>query len=248
MEYKDLRFKFAQLSGRYDLVNDDLTDAGADFFINAGQKMLDRSMNTGKMIGKSVQSVAAGTAIVKCTGLRAVKGVWIGTTATGLTKLIPYPLDVLRNFYESSISTIDQGAPVYYSPAVFRPIPDTQLAAGWSGYYDIDDLLLANNHYTYNGILLWPTPDQTYYVSISALFYSPTLTATLLAGTWTQTKSYWSEVHEDLLLYASLYKLESFYRNTEGVKDWKGVLGFDLGELDKDAAEEEGADINEMGG
>ena len=93
-----------------------------------------------------------------------------------------------------------------------------------------------------------PPPDGNYYVSILGTFYSPTLSATLSGSTWTQTKSFWSEVHPDILITAALYKLETFYRNTEGAKDWKSALMIDVADLDKDVADQESTQINQIGG
>ena len=245
MDYKDVRKMFAEKSGRYDLVNDDWSDNGADFFINAGQKYLDRMQSTGKMKAKEVQSITAGTIIVKCTDLRAILEVSVGNTTDGLTALQRAPLQELRNFYEEQLSGIDRGTPIYYAPCYLRPHADT---ATFTGYYDIDDILVASNHYTYNGLILSPPPDETMYVSIYGLFYSPTLSATVASGTWTQTKSFWTEMHPDILLQAAFYKLEVFYRNTEGAKDWQAALQLDIAGLDHDIVEEDYAGINEMGG
>lgn len=245
MDYKDVRKKYVELSGRYDLVNSDWTDNGADFFINAGQRYLDRLQSTGKMRAKEVQSVAAGTIIVKCTDLRAILEVQVGNTADGLSPLGQVTLSWMKNYYEEQLSGVDQGTPEYYAPCTFRPHADT---ATFAGFYDIDDLLLASDHYTYNGIIIMPPPDETMYVSIYGLFYSPTLSATLSGATWTQVKSFWTEVHPDILLQAALYKTEVFYRNTEGAKDWDNALMKDVTEMDKDEAEAESANINQIGG
>ena len=123
MEYYLLRKKFCELSGRYDLINADLTDNGADFYINAGQMHLDRLQNSGTMQAKSVQLVAAGTIKVYCAGLRAVHRVWIGTTSIGLTELLKVDLAWLREEYAEQLGDADQGQPYYYAPAVFRPFP-----------------------------------------------------------------------------------------------------------------------------
>lgn len=248
MDYKDLRTKFCELSGRYDLIATDYTDNGADFFINAGQRWLDRLANTSKNFARNVQSIAAGTIVVKTIGLRSIKEVWAGNSTEGLIRLAPATLDWLRQEYGEQLSSVYQGTPSYYCPVVYRPYPDAVASATWSGYYDISDLLLGDTHYTYNGVLIVPPPDSTYYVSIVGLFYSPTLLATLAGSTWTQTKSHWTEVHPDILLQAALFKLETFYRNTEGAKDWKGAVDLDIMGLDHDLADEESSDITEMGG
>lgn len=252
MDYKDIRKKFVELSGRYDLVNPDWTDNGADFFLNEGQQFLDRLQDIGKSQAKHIQSVAAGTIKVYSVGLRAVLNVWIGTSADGLTELGKCDIKYLRSLYGEQLGDIDQGTPEWYAPAIFRPFPDTSTTTSWSGYYDYDDLIVpavgGTGHYTYTGIVIMPPPDGTIYVSIYGLFYSPTLTATLAAGVWTQTKSFWSEVFPGTLIQAGLMKLEMFYRNTEGVKDWESGIMKDMSGFDKDAAEEEASGITEMGG
>lgn len=248
MEYHEIRQKFVEMSGRYDLVNATWEDNGADFFLNAGQRFLDRISTYGKGVAKNVQSIAAGTIIVKSVNLQAVKNVWAGNSTDGLTKLTRYSLNELKEYYEKDLSTVTQGTPQYYAPVYLRPYPDTQTSAGWAGYYDISDMVLDDAHYTYNGVIIMPPPDETYYISIEGKFYSPALTATLALGVWTQTKSYWTEVHPDILLEAALFKLETFYRNTEGAKDWKAGLDEDLVGIDRDLVEESLRDSMEMDG
>jgi hypothetical protein len=252
MDYKDFRKKFCEQSGRYDLMNATYEDSGADFFINAGQRYLDRLQDTGKMKAKHIQAVAAGTIKVYTPGLRSLLEVYAGTTVDGLIRLAKADLSYLRQEYGEQLSGVTQGTPSWYAPATFRPYVDASTTTTLSGYYDIDDLILpvltTPTHYANTGIVIMPPPDKTYYVSIYGLFYSPTLSATLAAGVWTQTTSFWLQVHEDILMQAAMYKLEVFYRNSEGAKDWKSALIGDVEGMDKDEALEESSDIMEMGG
>lgn len=252
MEYYLLRKKFVELSGRYDLINADLTDNGADFYIDAGQKWLDRLQDTGKMQAKNVQSVAAGTIKVYIAGLRAVREVWAGNSTDYLFELKKANLKYLRTLYGEQLGDVTQSTPEWYAPAIFRPFVDTSSTTTLSGYYDIDDLILPTGttpvHYTYHGIIICPPPDETYYISTYGLYYSPTLTATVAAGTWTQTKSFWTETHPDVLIQAALRSLEEFYRNTEGVKDREAAVMSAVTGMDKDMAEEESYNISQMGG
>jgi hypothetical protein len=251
MEYYLIRKKFCELSGRYDLMNADYTDNGADFFINAGQQALDRKQGSGNMQAKYVKQITAGTIKVPITGLRAVHNVWVGSSTDGLTELGPVTLKYMRNYYEKQLGDVAQGTPIFYAPAIFRPYPDTATSTSLSGYYDIDDLQLHSttpNHFPYSGIIIAPPPDATMYLSVYGLYYSPTLSATLAGAVWTQTKSFWSEVFPSMLLKAALYELEVFYRNTEGAKDWDNPLMRDVLDMDKDLAEQESVNINEMRG
>ena len=253
MEYKDLRKKFIELSGRYDLVKPNWTDNGADFFINAGQKMLDRMQDIGKAKARLTRTLAAGTVVVSTVGLRAIKEVWLSSSDDGMYRLTQETMAGLRAYYGKKFSEVDAAAPVYYAPAILRPYPDTTVAADVAGLYDIEDLILyeatgGTGHWTYNGIIILPPPDIAYTLSLWGLFYSPTLSATLSGSTWTQTKSFWSEEHPDTLLLAALYKLEAFYRNTEGAKDWQNALNIDMVGLDFDSVEEDLNDDSQMGG
>lgn len=243
MDYKDIRQKFVEFSGRYDLVKPTWEDNGADFFLNAGQKFLDRSMSNGKMKARYTASLAAGTIVIYTTLVRSIQEVWVSNSA-GMYELKRETINGIRNYYEKKLSDVDRGTPAYYAPGVFRPAPDTTVAADVAGFYDIEDLILHvvsgnTGHWTYNGILLMPPPDVAFTISLWGLFYSPALSATLAGSTWTQTKSVWTECYADTLLYAALYKLETMYRNTEGAKDWKDAMLADVDGLDKDAVEDD---------
>lgn len=252
MDYKDLRQKFTELSGRYDLVKGDGTDSGADFFINAGQKMLDRTQDLGKSKARLTKSLVAGSILVTTVGLRALKSVWV-SNSDGMSELSITTAEGLRAYYAGKLTDATVGTPSVCAPAVLRPYPDTTKAIDVVGLYDIEDLILyesdlSTGHWTYNGIVIMPPPDQAYTISIWGLFYSPTLSATLSGSTWTQTKSFWSEVHPETLLLAALYKLEAFYRNTEGAKDWQTALDVDLRGMDNDFVEEDLNGESQMGG
>jgi hypothetical protein len=242
MDYKDVRKKFVELSGRYDLITNTDEDNGADFFLNAGQKYLDRMLDSGKMVARYPVLLTAGTVVAKTIGLRAIKEVWIADSAGQKSQLERKAIADLRACYDEESSDISRNTPLYYAPAIFRPYPDT--LATVTGMKDVEDLLLYSvgapaQHFNYNGIIVMPPPDATYTLSIWGLFYSPTLSATLAAGTWTQVKSFWTEVHPEILLSAGLFKLESFYRNTEGAKDFKQTVMDDMTGLDFDSVEED---------
>jgi len=250
MDYKDVRIKFVELSGRYDLMKSTYEDDGADFFLNAGQRYLDRLLDIKKMWARYPVIMTAGEYIAKAVDIRAIKDVWIGNV-DGRSQLEPATIQQLRDEYSEEFASETQGTPKYYAPCIFRPAPDT--LASTTGMYDVSDLLLYDatspaKHFNYNGILIMPPPDGTYTVTIWGLFYSPTLTATLSGSTWTQVKSYWTEVHPEILIEAALYKLEGFYRNTEGAKDYKVALLDDVTGLDHDSVEEDLVGDSQMGG
>lgn len=249
MTYKEIRDKFVEVAGRYDLITATLEDNGADFFLNAAQRYLDRSHDHQKATARSVQPLAIGAIKVYAAGLRAVKEVWYAS-ADGTTT---FPLTVesvsaIKDFYRKQLSTETQGVPAYYAPASFRPYPDAVLSATWTGYQDIEDLILSDGHYQNNGIVVMPAPVAACYISIVGLFYSPTLSATLAGGVWTQTKSFWSENHPDTLIAAACMKLHGLYQNTSGAADMKLIVQGDIIGMDQDDAEYDTAGNSQMGG
>jgi len=247
MEYKDIRLKFAELSGRYDLITATYEDNGADFFLNHGQKYLDRLLDAGKMLARYPVILTAGEYIAKSIGIRAIKEVW-AANSDGKSQLTKCSLDEIKTYYDEEFSSVTQGTPTYYAPAIFRPFPDT--LASTAGMYNVSDLILngAGPHYTYDGIVLMPPCDGTYTIEIVGLFYSPTLSATLSGAVWTQTKSYWTEVQPEILIEAAIYKLQAMYHNTGGALDYKALVAEDILGLDQDIVEEEIAGSLQMGG
>jgi hypothetical protein len=250
MNYKDVRDKFVEISGRYDLITATEEDNGADFFLNVGQKYLDRFLDAGKAIARYPVILSAGEYIAKSVGIRAIKEVWIANS-DGKTELTKCTLNEIKTYYDEEFSAITQGTPTYYAPALFRPAPDT--LASITGMYNVSDLLLYDatdpaKHFNYNGVIVMPPCDGTYTLEIVGLFYSPTLSATLSGATWTQTMSYWTEVHPEILIEAALYKLNSLYMNTGGAIDYKASVLEDMLGLDHDIVEEDIAGSLQMNG
>ena len=236
MDYRDLRKKFVELSGRYDLIKANETDNGADFFINEGQKWLDRKFSDGKAKARYPSATVEGTIKVSVAGLRAAKEVWV-TNSEGMTELARESLNSLRNAYQDTLSDVTNGRPSYYAPAVFRPYPDTLTSAAAAALSDVEDLLLDGTHYTYNGIVILPPADGVYTLTIQGLFYSPTLSSVLTDGSWIETTSFWLQVHPGTLLLAALYKLEAFYRSRAGMRDRMEALMEDVTGIDHDLVE-----------
>jgi hypothetical protein len=246
MDYKDIRYKFCEISGRYDLTTATQEDNGADFFLNGAQKFLDRLLDTGKAIARYPVILSAGEYVAKSVGIRVVKEVWV-SNSDGKTQLTPCSPQELQTNYAEGFASVAQGTPEYYAPALFRPSPDT--LSSTTGMYGVDDLILSGTgHYTYNGIIVMPPCDGTYTIEIVGLFYSPVLSATLSGGTWTQTKSYWTEVQFELLIEAALYKLQSLYLNDSAATMHKSSMMEDFLGIDQDAAEEDTVGNLQMGG
>lgn len=246
MDYLDIRNKFAEVSGRYDLINmATYEDNGADFFINAGQRYLDRQLAAGKMIARYPVIMEAGDILAVTTGIRSLKEVWASNSDGEKWQLDPMPIEKLRWEYPEDSATLDRGTPLYYAIAKLRPIPDAGVDT--TSMTDVEDLIVDGTHYTYRGVVIMPPPDETLTVTLWGLFYSPELSATLSEEVWTQTKSYWSEVHPDMLIQAAMMKVSSFYGDPTRVKEHKEGVIEDIRGLDFDFVDEELVGTLEMG-
>ncbi len=120
-------------------------------------------------------------------------------------------------------SLSNQGEPFYYSLDVVR------------------DTFVAESDPTIRGIVLGPPADTYYTLTVFGIFRFGELNDD------TDT-NYWTDEWSLLLLYASLYMIESFYRNTAGMSDWMSAITTILFGIESDKVEEESHDINQMRG
>lgn len=115
------------------------------------------------------------------------------------------------------------------------------LSTGFSDFtFDLDDVVYGD---TFDiGAIMWmPPADTVYTLSILAHFRERSLINS-------SDKNFWSDQFEEILITASLMMLERFYRNTEGVNDYKRELTDDLRTVGFEVIEEEISGINQMQG
>lgn len=226
MTLLDVRKKLVELSGRYDLVVDyeggDYTDNGANFFIQAGQRYLDRLLPFAFDQAEVSFPLAAGEyELTDITGFRAVKNVrLVGADGTQvyLTRMTK---EDFRNEFgsETSFDALDQSTPAFYAVRNQRsstPSTDDEVS---------------------KSLLILPPPDQAVTIYVEGLFESASLTADA-------NYSFWSLAHPDVLLQAALYKMEQFYRNTAGANDYRAALLEMVSLLDQDVVEQEIAGVD----
>ncbi len=237
MDLVTLRQKAAELSGRYDLVVDttDWADNGMDFFINNAVRFLDRMSDTPKSVSRIFEELAANAWYFEFTLCREIHSVWINNTE-GRSQLTRKDYPDLLEDYSGLISETDSGTPLYYCPNSLRNQDDT----------DIDTLgvffnRVLDDSQAYRGIIILPPPDESIVVEVKGLFYSAVLSND-------SDENYWTLMHPDLLIMATLYEIEIFNRNSEGMRDWLGALNVKIDSIRKDLISEEVFDVNQMEG
>jgi len=241
MNLIQMRTKFRELSGRFDLVNDDFSDNGADFYINEGRKFLDRLDETQKSWASQYRFVGIGHFSASVKYCRAIKEVWIASSGLGRWQLEKKDLqDLVEGYLTGLPSSRSNGTPLYYSPCITRYNPEDAEVADLEAFVGFIENPAGNAH-EYNTILINVPVDAQMMLDIRGLYYS----AELVADT---DENYWSTVHPMLLYMASMRYVEVTNRNTQGTKDWEVAIATDMRQLGFDLVEELIAEVTEMEG
>ena len=240
MNLLQMRTKFRTLSGRFDLVNADFSDNGADFFINEGRKFLDRLDETSKSWASSFKFIEVGFYSVQFPYCRAIKEVWAGTTTARWQLEKKNLQDLIFGYMTGLPSTLTTGEVTYYSPALTRYIPEDLPAdefEAFIGYVDIP----AGTAHEYNSILVMPPTDEKVLIDVKGLFYSHELSLDT-------DENYWSVVNPMLLYMSAMRQVEIVNRNTQGVNDWTNAISTEMKQLGMDLVEELIAEADQMEG
>lgn len=240
MNLLEIRTKFRELSGRFDLVNDDFSDNGADFFINEGSKFLDRLEETQKSWASCFRFLEIGLFSVQFPYCRAIKEVWAGST-TGRWQLEKKNIqDLIKDYLSGLPSSRSTGLPLYYSPCITRYIPENASVIdieSFIGWVEIP----SGNHHEYNAILVNVPTSEKLTIDIRGLFYSQKL----IEDT---DKNYWSEVHPLLLISATMRQIEILNRNTQGLNDATLAIQTEMQQIGFDLVEELISEVDQMEG
>lgn len=240
MNFLQMRLKFRELSGRFDLVSDTGVDTGAGFFLNEGRKFLDRLDETQKSWGTCFRFLDIGKYSVQFPYCRAIKEIWAATTAKRWQLEKKNVQDLINGYMLDIPSGRSTGNPLYYSPCITRAIPENQPISSFESFLGWVDIPSGNAH-EYNAILVSVPASEKLTISINGLFYS----AELINNT---DENFWSVAHPMLLYMAAMRQIEVVNRNTQGVKDWENSIGNDVKTLGFDLVEENIAEVSEMEG
>ncbi len=241
---QSIRLQLREITGRRDLIDEDGTDKGIDFYINAGLRYLDQRLPVNFNLGRYIIQVSSGTFKIDVPNVRAIKRVWMFNETTGArTQLTKKSLSWLRSRFTEDWSDLTTGTPLYYAPNVSRPAPSQvgSVASDFSGYSDIGDITFGDHEASYraSGILLLPPTDGTYTFNIVCAFHSTNFDA--------DTQSFWTVMYPEAVILSTMRSLESLlYRNQEGVKGFTADLLPIIQGIDYDAVEEEMAEVHRV--
>lgn len=206
-----------KVSGRYDLViNPDAGnygDNGADFFINAAQRYLDGRVNIPGREAIVEFPLVAGTAIVPTT-LRAIHEVWL-VSSTGAP----------RGLTETTTAALRERGAEYPFVGQAGTVNSYAIVSGKGSAFGTPSGATSRL-----SVLLFPPPNEGAALRIKGFSGEISLVGDAAA-------SYWTEVYPDILVLATQMKLEEFYRNTEGAKDFQNAVDNAIMGIEKDDIE-----------
>jgi hypothetical protein len=234
MNLLDIRKHFRTLSGRYDLVDDDVSGT-VNFLINEGCRYLDRITEHQKTWGSHFVSLATNAFSVSIPYCRAIKEVWISST-TERWQLEKMNLQDLIAGYLSSAP--DSGAPLYYSPVITRKIPEDADLTAFASYMTYLDTRVNLDH-DHNGIVVLPPTNMTLLIEVRGFFYSKELVVDT-------DVNYWTTVHPLTLLKAALRELDIFNQNQGKTKLWTEAIASEVDQINKDLVSEIISEVDSM--
>lgn len=226
MTLRDLRIEFVKRCGRYDLVTtdseeDEWGDNGANFYIQAGQRFLDRQGDWGTgQFGTYYAGLARGQhslLVAQMWGLSSVRyrlGHWHPEVWQ----------EVKAVHSREALSCRCPREPLYYlqplrrGPKARRAADMQQPASGFTFGSSMDEPEDEGIWLHFVGL---PYKDYAVSLMLTGHFYSASLKED-------DDDNYWSTRYPETLLKASLYELEIFYRNREGAADWLAAVQEDM--------------------
>lgn len=215
MNLAEIRDAFVKRSGRYDLVNEDGTDNGANFFIQCGSRFLDRRSN--------IRKVQQGTAIyqVDKSGIIILNDCWFISEIYALEQNNYYKLQEIRTRHSPQFMLRGVQNPRYYLKLPTRYSPNLEVTPASNVKAPASAFVGYDLSFEAFSIELLPHPFDSTTIEVIGNFYS----TPLIEDT---SHNLWSELFPDTLIKAALYQLEIFYRNTEGANDWLTSIQLDL--------------------
>jgi hypothetical protein len=257
VDLRTVRKNFIAASGRLDLVKKDGSNNGADWFINAGQRLLDRMIELPQMQNSFVRVMPPGGYTVLVEDCRVVQEVWVDIDGVMKRLTLLSHSDAMQKFpkiisarntslmpnIQLDAGTTYAGTPLYYCRYAASPSPrqqnllfagNTTNTAGMLGS-QFGDL------FNQTALMILPPVETQLAVKVVGIFYS-----VLLSDDGQIT--FWTMQAPDILVHAAMYQLEVFYRNMEGARGWMLAIQQALTGLDHDVVSEEQSQVNEIEG
>tara|TARA_R100001244_G_scaffold123764_1_gene93477 strand:- start:1853 stop:2593 length:741 start_codon:yes stop_codon:yes gene_type:complete len=234
-----VRTELIDISGRFDLVvnTSAYADAGADIYINKGQRLLEQLVPTWNDLSRRVVALAINDKYIELEStVRSIDEVILVKVSDGSRlSLSELPYNQIYNSY--SDLTVS-GAPSYWCRHITRPAPQQESGFNPAAFDGTEAMMSTEADFVDNIRLLLNVPvSVAYSAHVFGMFYANDLSGD-------SDTSYWTSVHPHILVLAALYQMEVHYRNVEDAANMLRELRLQLREVDKDNVQ---LDMNSTG-
>lgn len=228
MNLLEIRKNLVEKSGRYDLADEDWNDTGADFYINAGSRFLDRVSDFLPMSKvRRVVNVDKGEFTAYIGDCRYVEDVYAYVSKFRILPLKKISYDqIFMRFPYAEIGDIPENYPSLFCPGTFQS--------------DSNSLFVGSDN-DYDTLIILPPVQEDVKIIVHGVFYSPKLLNS-------HDRNFWSQNYPNILVMAAMRELEVFHRNTQGLNDWEMAITREVQQLQMDRVSEEIHGINQMEG
>ena len=233
MTLLEVRTKFIEMSGRYDLITDteSYQDKGADFLIASGQRWLDRTFEILKNSANFYATLAANSYYLLIPECRVVKGVWATYQSGMIGALKSLTLERMRRCCSTTA-----GCPYAYAPCSVRTVPEI------AGQLTVPpSTIVMEDNFPYNAIVFNIPFQEQVSIEVNGYFYH-----SLLVNDTDQ--NFWSVEHPWVLVLAALRSMEIAQRNREGVADWETAIRSEMLGIEYDLVDQVAGPIRQMEG
>lgn len=221
MNLKAFRKLFVEVTGRYDLVKDPESgeDDGADFYIKAAHRFLDKRFKTSTSQNRSYIQLKKGKDVYSIPDCLSIINVNVATPDAGKVNL------GLISEEEMDELTIEGGvgSPKFYAVTNPNIAPIDQRSTQRLGQI---------------ALRVFPSPDSDMVCQVKGRFST--------VPQKDSSTSFWMSNYPETLIRACQYQIETFHRNTQGANDHLNALMMDLRELNNDLIESEVGDQSQM--
>lgn len=221
MKLKEFRKLFVEVTGRYDLIKDPESgeDDGADFYIKAAHRFLDKRFKTSTSQNRSYLQLKKGMDEYPLPGCLSIVNVNVATPDSGKVNLGLISEEEMDEMHVEG----GTGSPKFYAVTNPNIAPIDQQATQQLGQI---------------ALRIFPSPDSDMVCQVKGRF------ATVPQAD--SSTSFWMSNYPEILVRACQYQIETFHRNTQGANDHLNALMLDLQELNNDLIESEVGDISQM--
>lgn len=226
MDLETGRAQFIELSGRFDLVKDDGSDNGANYWLNQGQKFLDARLgHLFPMVWMKV--LTPGDHTVEVRRVKRIDTIYVlDPDSKSRTPLVRMTSEEFKDAF-SHTSVQSSGLPVAYTVEAGQLSLDLAYDQSTVDDYSDGALILTAPRELKTLIHFGPKTDKAYEFYVIGSFAPPLLTEDT-------DRSFWTVNFSRLWLYASLYQLEVGYKNREAMSAWLTAIEIEEHEIIKD--------------